>query len=217
MIPAKYAIAGVGIVLVATSAAQIAPVPVDAGPTLNPVVITLGIIAAGAVGFYIWHRKHPQQADAALTEAHKDLSAVARSTNELLAELVSTIAEHAKTIQEQAKIIASPPVQAVINAQATETAKQALIQMGASPAAAAKATVVPIAPLSGPQVDSDTLAAARAYRVAYGLYGASDPRTVPYLSKLASYPDWSNALVFAGAAGYDAAAEQAIAGRMNHG
>jgi hypothetical protein len=54
------------------------------------------------------------------------------------------------------------------------------------------------------------LEAARAYRVAMSVWGASDSRTIAKADAMTAYADWGAALQYAGAEGYDGAAESAL-------
>lgn len=64
------------------------------------------------------------------------------------------------------------------------------------------------------QFDPAALAAARSYRVAVGLYGPDDPRTMTFVPLLASHPNFSEVLAYAGDAGYDKAAEDKIRAQL---
>ena len=62
-------------------------------------------VVGGVVAMLYWHRKNPAQANAAI-----------ESVNVQLSNALATIKTHAETIANQATVIASPPVQAVVNA-----------------------------------------------------------------------------------------------------
>jgi hypothetical protein len=75
---------------------------------LWPVVVILAIAAAVA-GVVLWHRRNPSAAD-------KAAGAVSAAAQSALHSAVDHIGTLANTVEAQAKVIASPPVQAAINA-----------------------------------------------------------------------------------------------------
>lgn len=98
-----------------------AQTPVDTGSSLfsfNPVVIAIVAVGAIAAGIYFYHRKHPTagaaQVQSALDLMHKHADAMnaGAAGHDATAQALQTQAE---TIKAQAAIIASPPIQAVIN------------------------------------------------------------------------------------------------------
>jgi hypothetical protein len=88
--------------------------PIGSGFDLWPIVI-VAIIAAAIVGFVLWHKRNPSAADAVLQKARDDASA-------LTAEVTKAVSTLARTNAQQAVVIASPPVQAAINAPAAAQA-----------------------------------------------------------------------------------------------
>lgn len=90
--------------------------PVDAGGFNFWPLVVIAIVGAAAFGLYLWHKRNPSQADAALHSARVEASDLAHRAVEAVQTLV-------KTNREQAMVIASPPVQATINAGATIPAR----------------------------------------------------------------------------------------------
>lgn len=88
--------------------------PVDAGGFNFWPLVAIAIVGAAAFGLYLWHKRNPSQADAALHSARVEASELAHKAVEAVQTLV-------KTNREQAMVIASPPVQATINAGAPIT------------------------------------------------------------------------------------------------
>jgi hypothetical protein len=89
-------------------------------------------------------------------------------------------------VQQQAAVLNSPAVQAVINTPTTA------------------------APLTSSVYDPAAVQAARAYRVAVLKYGANDSRTTAFIKHLSTFPSWSDVLAYVSGIGFDAAAEESI-------
>lgn len=120
-------------ILSASAFAQELTKATDSGPTnWTPILIFAGIGVAVGV-FFIWHRKNPAAADAAL-------HAATASALDLAHKAADTAASAVQTVKEQAAVIGSAPVQAAINAGAPPPANNA------PPPAAAIAT----SPTAGP-------------------------------------------------------------------
>lgn len=81
-----------------------------AGSGLWPLVI-VALIGGGGYLIFLWHKRNPSQADAALAAAKADAAAVAHKALDIADGLRQTVAK-------QATVLASPPVQAAINGPA---------------------------------------------------------------------------------------------------
>lgn len=126
----KYALAFVAVFMFAVGQSvgqTLAPVDASSGG-FWPFVIIAAVGAAVAV-FVIWHKRNPSQADAATNAAKADLIAGWHKA----ADQVTALTNLAR---QQAVVIASPPVQAAINAPA-QVAAPAPAPTPAPPVAAA--------------------------------------------------------------------------------
>ncbi len=131
-----------GAVAIAAQAQTLEPVAAS-GSGLWPLVI-VAIVAAAGVGLYLWHKRNPKGADAAMLKAKDDASELAHKVAEALATMT-------KTVREQAMVIASAPVQATINGGATgQGAVQAAPAPIPTPQNAPESTNAP-APAPAPQ------------------------------------------------------------------
>lgn len=114
---------------------QLAPAEAGGGGFWPLVIIAL--VGLVGVGLYLWHKRNPSQADAAihgaLTTANNDVSELARKVGDAVGTL-------AKTNRELGMVVSSPPVQAAINVGAPP----ATVQTPPQPAPIApQATIAP--------------------------------------------------------------------------
>lgn len=118
------------------------------GQTLTPVgsggfdfwpLVIIAVIGGIGYGLFIWHKRNPSSADAAGAAAKADIVAGWHKTTEQVGKLTDLA-------RQQAIVIASPPVQAVINAPAPATVTPAPLFVPAPPVAVAPPPPPPIAP-----------------------------------------------------------------------
>lgn len=139
-------------------------VPVDTGGGFSWFGLALVLAIVGViVGFVLWHKRNPSQADTALAAAKADALAVGHKALDLANGLRQTVAK-------QAEVIASPPVQAVINGPAPAAAAPPPPIVAAPVFAPAPTPVVPPAAVPAP-----TPAPAPAPVAASGQYPATKP------------------------------------------
>jgi len=167
-------------------------------------------LAAGAAWYFLVHKRGK---DAAFnSEASKIGSTIVADLTAAINKAHTIIASHAQTIQAQATVIASPPVQAVINAPPTPAKVLADMAGGTLPqgwvvAHAPEPDAAPKAPY-----DAAAILAAREYRVASSIWGFNHPRTQAYIASLSAFPHWSDILHYVGngGAGFDPEADAAL-------
>lgn len=196
MVPAKAVLVGLALIGIAWAQGVVA---VEPGWSISPLMILILVLAGGGVGLYIWHRKNPVGSSKALLEAQADLSKLTAQVSDVIPKLVATIEQQVHTI--------------AATVTPTQQAVSTLKRMGASDQALAN-VIATHDPAGEEQIDKETLAVARAYRVAFASFGGTDPRTIHYLNLLAGMPHWSDALAYAGGSGFDSLAEEAIAAQM---
>jgi hypothetical protein len=120
--------------------------PVSSGFDFWPLVI-VAIIAAAGFGFYLWHKRNPSAASTAAASAvqtvQSDLAALAHKATDQVSKLTDLA-------RQQAVVIASPPVQAAINAPApaavTPLPPMPAPSVAPTPIPAASPVVVAVAP-----------------------------------------------------------------------
>lgn len=185
----------------------------------------VGVLFVLIAGWYFLIHKRGKDAQAKVVAAEvgstvvADLTAALTKAHGIIDNLTALLAEHIDPTKPKvvAGTVTTPSARAELNEWADGTWPAGHVPAGSGTVLAHEAIPVlqPSAAVrAAPLYDPAAVEAARRYRVAIGLYGANDSRTMVYVGKLAAYPHWSDVLAYVGDAGFDKAAEDSIRAQL---